>query len=384
MYYITFLLVSWLLIGKASSAEKLSNVLKEYDQKICKNEPSCHLSNQQNLPKNRRTLDGRDCMCDFECVEYNDCCKDSEFYGADTRSGKSYTCSSSSQVYQITSCPPEYQNQAVVAKCLASPPPLDGPDNSIIRPVTNPKTRITYGNAYCALCNNDLNDVMLWNLSARCGEAPAGYFDSQNRIFETSENNNEVYAPPRYAKPYSRPSFLFGLNQGNPIRFLSPTLKPPYNINYNRRKREQINIDFNRNRKDLDNILENVRYDSNSRRFVSQYNGKNFICEFASVLPKELELYVRKCVTDMVSTCPPYSDPEIAKKCLEETSITYEKASKTAYKNKYCAKCNDVPEISLTGCPQGERQAASSLFSTSDKGSAPPCDTPELKKKFCS
>lgn len=85
----------------------------------------------------------------------------------------------------------------------------------------------------------------------------------------------------------------------------------------------------------------------------------------------------------MVSSCPPYTDEETASKCSVETAIVFEKASKKAYKNKYCAKCNNVPEITLTGCPIAERVAASSLFSTSDKAGSPPCNTPELKAKFC-
>lgn len=385
MYYMTFSFISCLVIGRALSVE--SNALREYDKKVCNNEPSCHLTSQQNFPGNRRTLEGRDCMCDFECVEYGDCCKDSEFYGANTASGNSYSCSPNSQIYMLTTCPTGYPNQAVASKCSASLQPLEGPDNSVIRPATNLKRRITYGNAYCALCNNDIEDVTLWNLSAKCGEAPAGYFDSQNRISQTSENNHEFSHPVKNSKPsFQIPSF--GFNPGFQVQSPFGNNLKPNNFNpgsfLRRQKRQQFNVDYNKYRKELDNILENVRYDSNTNRYVSQYNGKYFVCEFASRQPEDFDIYVRYCVPNMVSSCPQYyTDEETIRKCSSETAIVYEKASKQSYKNKYCAICNNIPEISLTGCPLAERVAGSSLFSTSDKGASPPCDTPELKKKFC-
>lgn len=308
----------------------------------------------------------------------------------------------------ITTCPPEYTNQEVISKCLASTKPLEDDDNSVIRPVTNLKRRVTYGNAYCAQCNNDLDDIALWNATAKCGEAPSGYLNSVN-----TENNlprNSYYTPEENELTTPTRSIYSSSPSGNknsgvppkginirvpfPVDTNAETLynvpiKIPsigsFNLQLTRQKRDSVNIDFGKNAKDLDRILQNVRYDPYAKKFVSRFEGKDFICEFSSQMPKHFDLYVRKCVPNLISSCPPSASQEIVDKCQASTAIVYQKSSKKAFKNRDCAKCNGASEISLTGCPsEFQRVAASSLFSTTDKGSSPPCNTPELKAKFCS
>lgn len=302
----------------------------------------------------------------------------------------------------LTSCPAGYTNQAVLSKCLSSVNPLNGPDNSVIRPATNTKTHITYGNIYCALCNNDI-DVTIWNLSARCGEAPPGFLDPPTSI-STPENKIEISteAVSKISKPQieisteknkitsttaasktSKPllSLSLGANPSLEISVGGKNFKSKLNTDnlFNRPKRQLPGIDYNKYIKDLDNILENVRYDGNSQRFVSQYNGKSFICEFASRKPQNFDTNVRVCIPNMVSSCPPNTDQQTVQKCLSNTAIVYEKISKQAYKNKHCAVCNNISEVNLTGCPQAERISGTELFSTSDKGATPPCSDPAIK-----
>lgn len=393
MHYVTFSFIFWLAIETVLS----QSLVQIYDSKVCNNEPTCNLTiSEAELLKNRLTLERRDCMCDSACVEYGDCCADSKFYSpSSTGSGKKFSCPPNWKVYILTSCPAGYTNQAVVSKCLASLKPLEGPDNSVIRPATNINKRITYGNVYCAVCNNDF-DITLWNLSARCGEPPAGYLDSSTPISTTSkpvETSTQVLSSPKPSNPpkveisttsekpritaTTRKSF-FPFSLGG-----RPTSKPTSNSNSNsflRLKRQQpAGIDFNKYRKDINQILENVHYDSAVQRFVSQYNGKSFVCEFSSQMPKDFESNLRICVPGMVSSCPPYADRETARKCSSNTAIVYEKILKTPYKNKYCARCNNVKESDLTGCPQAQRQSGSDIFNTANAGATPPCNNPEIK-----
>lgn len=418
MCYVAFAFVSWLVIGTALSANV--DFLKAYDEKVCNNEPSCNLINEPNLTEDRRTLWKRDCMCDSECLKYGDCCADSEFYNAVNGSRTLYTCSASSRMYMLTNCPDGYADQEIVSKCLASTQPSTG-DNFLIRPATNLNTHTTYGNAYCAICHDDAIDIVLWSLTARCGEAPAGS-DSQNRISSTSGNTNQVSTPPKNSNPPSAESFennnkvstpsknsipvpstpapenidkvtsttkkpsLFpsiSINkQGVEISALGHTFKPSLKPNFfGRNKRQATGIDYNKYRNDLNNILEYVRYDNNTKRFVSQYNGKNFVCEFSTLAPKNFNqnVHARKCVPNLISSCPANTDKETAAKCLANTAIVYNEKKKTVYKNRECAKCNNELETELSGCTPDERATGSALFSTADKGAAPPCDKPEFK-----
>lgn len=47
------------------------------------------------------TFDGRDCMCDFECAEYNDCCEDSLYYKTSSDTKKKYYCSPNAKVRNV-------------------------------------------------------------------------------------------------------------------------------------------------------------------------------------------------------------------------------------------------------------------------------------------
>lgn len=75
-----------------------------------------------------------------------------------------------------TRCLPEWTDASMVSKCQKSILPLED-DLSVITPLTNLVTGITYGNVYCAVCNNaftadNMNDFFTWTLATRCGELP--------------------------------------------------------------------------------------------------------------------------------------------------------------------------------------------------------------------
>lgn len=69
----------------------------------------------------------------------------------------------------VVSCPAAYADATVKRKCDKGLQKLDEDDTVVMLPVTNKKKRVTYANAYCALCNDD-TDFELWTLGAGCGE----------------------------------------------------------------------------------------------------------------------------------------------------------------------------------------------------------------------
>lgn len=75
-----------------------------------------------------------------------------------------------------TRCLPEWTDTLMVTKCQKSILPLED-DLSVITPLTDLVTGVTYGNVYCAVCNNaftaaNMADFFTWSLSTRCGELP--------------------------------------------------------------------------------------------------------------------------------------------------------------------------------------------------------------------
>lgn len=372
-----------------------------------------------------------------------------------------------------TNCPAWWTDNYIARQCEQSIKPLASEDIMLILPVTNPDTRITYGNAFCAYCHNDRN-FQPWVLVPSCTPSepvpiprqepqpesplnpnnptvsifvstnpflssytvPTGqpvqtvvdvylyqqFVTSTNGNFmpispvavSTSYNQNRVvrtdgnfipinpvtasasYNQNRFVRtdgnfmPISPVAVFTSYNQngvanpdGNHIPFNPVTFSTSYNPNhnvatsananhvqhspvmfstsYNQNGRSQYSIRRARQSEykeysayqtpyDSNEVWKYAKFDSNSKRFISTYNNVNFVCEIGPKLPDDMRKNVRICVPNLIDTCPPGTDTVQVQFCRESTSIVYNKYTKRAYRNKYCAFCNMELKTYLTGC----------------------------------
>lgn len=239
-----------------------------------------------------------------------------------------------------TSCPPNYPNQSVKSKCESSTKTLRNENKKLYIPVTNVHKNITYGNEYCAVCNNEFV-YKAWNLTTHC--TPVANKD------QTSTTGKAQHSETTEAIPDS----------GKFVDY--------YLLN-------------------MEEAKKRVRFNSTSKTFFSEYNGTKYDCWYSRLKPVELEPHFRDCVS-AVWNCSLRNDTMLMDLCeTSHMSIVYDESS-IAYKNKYCAYCNNVT-INLRGCYQPPtRITGSSIFTTFDKGSGqkPPCNNAnvKIKDKFC-
>lgn len=74
----------------------------------------------------------------------------------------------------ITKCSADWNETIFVELCEKSIQPLES-NISVVVPVSNALTRISYGNQYCAKCNHeDIESLISWDVGAICGKAPTG------------------------------------------------------------------------------------------------------------------------------------------------------------------------------------------------------------------
>ncbi len=145
------------------------------------------------------------CSCDPDCLKYADCCSDSKHYNA-TEQAKNlheFEClwvhSSFSAYYMRTRCPLGYPDKFLAAKCEKSlrevrDEPLD------VAPVTSLSTRTTYGNVYCAVCNNDTSSVVeasFWHTGISCpaltDDLVASHHLTRNLTYDEQNNTWSVF-----------------------------------------------------------------------------------------------------------------------------------------------------------------------------------------------
>ncbi|CAC5410452.1 CELSR3 [Mytilus coruscus] len=107
------------------------------------------------------------CYCDAKCMVYNDCCVDHDKTDV-TQNQQKYECFSGTSDASViagyfvsVSCPNDYGNQTVIARCSRASLVSDGPF------VVSNESHI-FRNKFCAYCNNVTNftsfDLQLYNL----------------------------------------------------------------------------------------------------------------------------------------------------------------------------------------------------------------------------
>ncbi|XP_054718423.1 uncharacterized protein LOC129227835 [Uloborus diversus] len=133
-------------------------------QIISSEEPFC-----DNKCYGQGVVTSRSCHCDRACsLVYNDCCGDSEHFvlGRNATKGvRSLMCKRN--VLVVNSCLKEWNGpDFIVNSCkLDSNFELDPVGNA---PVTSESTGITYSNYYCAICNGDAENIIMWNIKMSC------------------------------------------------------------------------------------------------------------------------------------------------------------------------------------------------------------------------
>ncbi len=101
-------------------------------------------------------------MCDEQCAIYGDCCEDSPYFQSaeQRRAVSSFNCTfldGAGTFYVKQDCLPSWSHTDIRRNCEKSTLP-DYSEPFLKTPVTNVRSNITYGNVYCAICNEDASD----------------------------------------------------------------------------------------------------------------------------------------------------------------------------------------------------------------------------------
>lgn len=140
----------------------------------CYPRDSCHRTDYLQSQTEKET-----CECDASCYRRGTCCIDSPY--VDPRpSTRNEICSGeriigishyyyfndsiSFTFFQVTRCDRSWRGSLKVQQLCEMEEPVDGVDLMVAIPVTNTYSGITYKNYYCALCNNDIDGSVLWDV----------------------------------------------------------------------------------------------------------------------------------------------------------------------------------------------------------------------------
>ncbi|GFU45909.1 g-protein coupled receptor Mth2 [Nephila pilipes] len=117
----------------------------------------------------------RNCACDELCVRYGDCCIDAPGVVALT-SPSTFSCFELVQlnlperigIYMKDSCLPSYDGPEEVRRLCESISFGDPSDPLRSLPVTDPVNGITFKNYYCSVCNEKVDNMVLWTPGLKC------------------------------------------------------------------------------------------------------------------------------------------------------------------------------------------------------------------------
>jgi hypothetical protein len=123
-------------------------------------------------PSCSKGTSGEACQCDTLCAQYGDCCPDAPSFVSEhqQRGASSFICDKTN-VYMMSSCPPEWNDSSTRFHCEY--PDASYQDPLFDVPVTSHRTNITYRNRHCALCHYDLDagTTDAWSIYFSCDHA---------------------------------------------------------------------------------------------------------------------------------------------------------------------------------------------------------------------
>ncbi|XP_060865092.1 uncharacterized protein LOC132941171 [Metopolophium dirhodum] len=130
----------------------------------------------------------RNCLCDDRCGEYGDCCTDSTHFdpveqqSSAARYGCVLTEDSGGGTYVVNRCPATWTNTRVRDACHAAA--VDR-DSMLGNPVTSRATGHAYRNRFCAVCNGDAADPILWDTRIVCNTLLGVAADAEQAVLDT-------------------------------------------------------------------------------------------------------------------------------------------------------------------------------------------------------
>ncbi|XKL66787.1 hypothetical protein PGB90_010207 [Kerria lacca] len=216
---------------------------------------------------------------------YKDCCINSSYKNV-SNSSSVFTCAEiSKNGYMIknhTTC----INTKYKRKCSNSSNYIEQVRNFKLKvPVISLSSGITYGNAFCAQCDN-VTDFQFWNVNLTC--------ETVKEILTVSNDSLKLYFS---------------------------------------------------NRSDLNDKL---KFDNKvSRLWNINIENRTEKCTLLPLLPQQLRNSSRRCRPKIIDNCPSnWSFANITDKCRDYQSIVSDISGKV-YRNAYCAICNGVNSTDL-------------------------------------
>lgn len=161
--------------------------------KFCPPRSSCAGVNQKVAASEVDNDDGlgglrRNCLCDDRCSEYGDCCTDSSHFDPVEQQSAAarYSCvhtDANNGTYVVNRCPTTWTNTRVRDACHAAS--TDHRDGMLGNPVTSRTTGHAYRNRFCAACNGDAADPILWNTRIVCSSLIGVAADAEQAVLDT-------------------------------------------------------------------------------------------------------------------------------------------------------------------------------------------------------
>lgn len=225
---------------------------------------------------------------------FGDCCADAP-NATNSLPDPSITCvsvptnySSDLNIYMKRSCKMKDKN---FQKCLKSSynntDPINEKNIKTKVPVTNTETNITYGNLFCARCNNE-STYQIWNVSVIC--------KSVNETLYITRNSSNLKS-------------FFG---------------------------------------DRPELRGKLKFNITIQQWQMFVNNRTENCTLRPTPPQSVTPYLRPCILKMVSNCSSSRNTSNAEKnCSSHMSVVTDTKGVT-YRNEECATCNNVHPQDLT------------------------------------
>lgn len=230
-----------------------------------------------------------ECRCDSVCSQFGDCCVNAPTIKNSTLDNVTATCDAiqikpkeSISIYIKRSCTINKFSD----KCLRSSNYTEQVTDSLLKfkaPVTNLETNVTYGNLFCARCNNVTN-YRIWPMNVQCQTV------SENLTIISNSSSS------------SRRSFIAS----------RPDLKG------------------------------RLKFNGTLKLWQMTVGNRTENCTLRPIPPDDKQMFLRYCMLNVISNCSLNGSATSAgQKCPAYMSIVYDR-NLVAYRNEDCAKCNGV------------------------------------------
>ncbi|GBN11622.1 hypothetical protein AVEN_111507-1 [Araneus ventricosus] len=138
----------------------------------------------------------RTCECGEHCVRHQTCCIDSNYFGMNQFVPKRSddVCQKVQtrefMVYMVSTCLVEWQMSYIYEKCVHPENEVKDPLSQV--PATSIASMTSYRNYFCALCNNDADSAVLWDIGVKIRNLNLGTNTTtiRDEIIEKMEYNS--------------------------------------------------------------------------------------------------------------------------------------------------------------------------------------------------